>query len=122
MAKKFQLLAHKVERNSHSGFVGVEPFGSDRFGFVVVHTGLHAAGVARFRSQSNQLATSSLMYERPSPRVIVCFGVPTIRACLASEPLTAGKFADPVNAESVFLSAQPSSGILSGMIECRMIS
>jgi hypothetical protein len=29
MAKKFQLPAHKVERNSHSGFVRVEPFSSD---------------------------------------------------------------------------------------------
>jgi hypothetical protein len=58
--------AHKVERSSHSGVIGVEPFSSDRFGldgvvasegsssampvaFVVVHAGLDAV---RSRSPS----------------------------------------------------------------------
>jgi hypothetical protein len=36
MAKKFPLLLYKVERNSYSGFVWVELFGSFCFGFVVL--------------------------------------------------------------------------------------
>lgn len=40
--EQFRLSAHKVEHRSHGWVVRVEPFGSDRFAFVVVHAGLDA--------------------------------------------------------------------------------
>jgi hypothetical protein len=41
-AEQFQLPAHQIEGRSHGQVVRVEPFGSDRFAFVVIHAGLDA--------------------------------------------------------------------------------
>ncbi len=38
--RQLQLPPHQVERSPHGGVVRVEPFGSNRFPFVVVHIGI----------------------------------------------------------------------------------
>lgn len=74
-------------------------------------------------SESNHFMARLLTNDRPSAGVIVRVGVgPEFRAWRAPEPLTSARLADPVNAESSALVAQPSSGIFFGLMASRMIS